>query len=626
MILEENSQGRDLQLIINSIPGGLFSCTMDEALTLQFMSEGFLSMIGYTQQQLREECHNSLKKLILEEDLKRTLQDVEEQMKLGNTKLIEYRVRCRDGKVIWLYDKGQRVTLENGEVGFYCIVIDITEQIETERELMLSLERHRIIMEQTNDIIFEWPFQGSGLSISGKWKEVFGSLPGALGEIPAHPNDLQRLLDLLKGSKTPGKRRLPDVDLRMKTVENDYKWYQLRITLQYDEKGHPIKYIGLLRDIDRDKRRTEKLMMKAERDELTGLYNRGAARRLIEYIMEDKMQGLHALLIIDLDNFKTVNDTKGHLYGDAVLANFAQRLKKIFRSSDIVSRYGGDEFIVFLNGIRKVEDAREKAEEILQITEKLSSELRENFPFTCSVGGAIFPEDAIDFKALFQKADTALYRAKEWGKNKAVFESAQEYAGHVGGMSTLHTAIDSERAPGGLENNLINSAFDLLYDAGDLEAALQLLMEIMGRQFSVSRVYIFEFSSDQKYFSNTFEWCNEGIVPEMDQLQNLPIDGYDNYMGNFDERGIFYCTDINQLPSSQREILGNQGIKAVLQCSISDGRLLKGFIGFDECGENRYWDKSQVLTLARCARIVGVFLSKLRMQERIEGYQKNPNR
>ena len=58
MILEENSQGRDLQLIINSIPGGLFSCTMDEALTLQFMSEGFLSMIGYTQQQLREECHN----------------------------------------------------------------------------------------------------------------------------------------------------------------------------------------------------------------------------------------------------------------------------------------------------------------------------------------------------------------------------------------------------------------------------------------------------------------------------------------------------------------------------------------------------------------------------------------
>ena len=71
----------------------------------------------------------------------------------------------------------------------------------------------------------------------------------------------------------------------------------------------------------------------------------------------------------------------------------------------------------------------------------------------------------------------------------------------------------------------------------------------------------------------------------MDQLQNLPIDGYDNYMGNFDERGIFYCTDINQLPSSQREILGNQGIKAVLQCSISDGRLLKGFIGFDECGE-----------------------------------------
>ena len=80
------------------------------------------------------------------------------------------------------------------------------------------------------------------------------------------------------------------------------------------------------------------------------------------------------------------------------------------------------------------------------------------------------------------------------------------YAGHVGGMSTLHTAIDSERAPGGLENNLINSAFDLLYDAGDLEAALQLLMEIMGRQFSVSRVYIFVFSSDQKYFSNTFEW------------------------------------------------------------------------------------------------------------------------
>lgn len=296
-----------------------------------------------------------------------------------------------------------------------------------ERELRLSLERHRILMEQTNDIIFEWRADTRELVLSSNWSNVFENLPDSslpirydLGFITdalhIHPMDAQRFLDAIQ---PPGddSMRLPDLDIRIRTRGGAYSWFQLRVSLQRDEEGRILRYIGLLRDIDAEKSRAVRLAIKAERDELTGLYNRRTAREMIEERLRQSPSGVHLLMILDLDNFKSFNDTRGHLYGDAVLTAFSDRLSRLFRSTDIVCRYGGDEFIVFLSSVNDATQALTCAQTVLLAARGVADELKDGV-FTCSIGLALYPHDAAGFEQLFQAADAALYRAKEKGKKQ----------------------------------------------------------------------------------------------------------------------------------------------------------------------------------------------------------------
>ena len=113
-----------------------------------------------------------------------------------------------------------------------------------------------------------------------------------------------------------------------------------------------------------------------------------------------------------------------------------------------------------------------------------------------------------------------------------------------------------------------------------MEKSINQLLEIVGRQVDVSRVYIFEDDEDGSISSNTFEWCKEGIQPEKENLQSIDMDSLDHYYDNFSEEGIFFCRDVSTLLTHQRMLLESQGIKSVLQCRIMDQGKPRGFIGF----------------------------------------------
>lgn len=163
----------------------------------------------------------------------------------------------------------------------------------------------------------------------------------------------------------------------------------------------------------------EKLARMAERDCLTGLFNRASARRRIEEYLNRATAEQAALLVIDLDNFKDINDHCGHLIGDEALCGMGELLQRVFRSSDVVSRVGGDEFIVFMPSISSARDVMGKAEIILDslAQKKSSGDLDENSCTTCSIGIALFPQHGKDYEELFSVADAAMYQAKESGKN-----------------------------------------------------------------------------------------------------------------------------------------------------------------------------------------------------------------
>ena len=239
---------------------------------------------------------------------------------------------------------------------------------------------------------------------------------------------------------------------------------------------------------------------------------------------------------------------------------------------------------------------------------------------SCSVGVALFPDHGTSYSELFQRADQALYMAKDKGKNGyAVYDSTDSYYFSHREDSAAVTKIDSDDQSSLANSNIVRYAFQRLYNSADITRTIGELLTLAGNQTNVSRVYIFENSPDNRTCSNTFEWCNQGVASQLEFLQNVSYEeDVPNLMAAFDENGLFYCPDITQLPADLYDILAMQNIKSILLCAIRDNGIFRGYMGFDDCEINRYWTKEQVNMLTYLAETIFVFLLKKRLEERFE--------
>lgn len=618
----------DLEVLTNNVPGGIFRCLDDEALTLQYVSDGFLKMLGYTRQEIKDLFQDSFRKMIDSRDRESIEKEVKRQMSLGNTKQIEYRILHKEHYSLWVLDKGQLIEdPQGGYPSFYCIIIDITEEKKVREELSLALERYDIIMDQTNDVVFDWDIRKDCLKYSRGLERII-TQPMPKNNIKEfiletcrplfYQADLPKLNRLL--DKIRNKSSYVEEELRLMNTHHQYCWWRLRVSVQFDKEDQPIRAIGIIIDIDQEKKHSQFLLNRSQEDALTGIYNKMTVQRQIKSILTqlDK-EKTHALMIIDIDNFKEINDRLGHLFGDAILSDIARRMKNVFHRHDIIGRIGGDEFIIFVKDGQDIEAIKSKAGQMIYEMHELQLNHDKQVPISCSIGIALVPKDGDDFKSLFQKADQALYHAKKAGKNQYAFydESIiKEYIGDTKVSSVVNETIDSNENNKVLSGQLTEYVFRVLYNSKNLSGAISSILEIVGLQFDVSRVYIFENVENDAFCMNTFEWCNEGVEPQIKSLKRVAYKDElgRNYMDNFNEDGIFYCTDIHQLPEYHYEVVAKQGIKSMLQCAIQDNGKFKGYVGFDECRQNRYWTQDQIETLVFISEILSVFLLKNRAE------------
>lgn len=388
--------------------------------------------------------------------------------------------------------------------------------------------------------------------------------------------------------------------------------------------GIPSFYsIGI--DITKERKQIEKLQHISEKDALTGIYNRAETERQIKKYSEKNLNVMGALFMIDTDNFKQINDTEGHMIGDIVLTEMASGMKKIMRDSDVVGRIGGDEFTIFMKNISSVKDAEKKAEELLYMFRHLFQKEKSFLKVTCSIGIAIYPKDGTTFKEIYARADKALYQAKNMGKNNYViynqdyFKELEEFD-----CSSLGTVIDSEKQYAEYPDNLTRYIFRMLYQTDDIDQAINMILEVVGKQFDVSRVYIFENTEDGRYTSNTYEWCNEGISSQMAYLQNSNYQDYEDYEKLFEDELVFYCRDIHTLSPKLEELFSSQGIHSTLQCAYKEDRVFSGFVGFDECTGLRLWSQEEISTLSLISQIISMFLQRKKnnkLNQQIQQYQ-----
>lgn len=184
------------------------------------------------------------------------------------------------------------------------------------------------------------------------------------------------------------------------------------------------EYIVCMRDITKWKDAAETLMYASEHDVLTGLANRALLEKIVNVSITQSQyrNQKFALMLLDLDGFKKVNDTLGHATGDEILIQTSNRLTKIVRSSDLVARLGGDEFVVVLTGLEDTVMIQSLASKILKsITSSFNTSKSSNIHLSTSIGISVFPEDGTDYESLLKHADIAMYKAKEQGKNRYLF-------------------------------------------------------------------------------------------------------------------------------------------------------------------------------------------------------------
>jgi diguanylate cyclase (GGDEF)-like protein len=218
-----------------------------------------------------------------------------------------------------------------------------------------------------------------------------------------------------------------DVVHRIQMGDGRIKYVHERAETCYNALGQPIRTIGTVQDITEQKAAEKKIAYMAHHDALTGLPNRALAKERMEHSIAYAVRsGLKtALLFLDLDGFKTINDTLGHSIGDAMLKTVAFKLKMCVRATDTVSRLGGDEFLVILSEIESDEDIVTIVTKILEEFESPVHVLNHFLSVSMSIGIAVYPEHGGDFDALLQKSDRAMYKAKESGKNTYRFFTEQ---------------------------------------------------------------------------------------------------------------------------------------------------------------------------------------------------------
>lgn len=618
-----------IETLTSNIPGGVQSCLPDENITMLYVSDGFLAMTGYSREDLRKRFNNQFSKLLTPSDWEQVHASILTQLLEDNIFELEYSISHKDGHDVWILDRGRRVFDKNGRPLLYCTLFDITELKNAQKKLIFQEERCRAALCATHDFVFVSDNSTFELAKGAdRWGKTIGTPPSNYAEAYAQGLGLCHADDANSFSETFSPERLLHAvvageqnvtsEYRLRILQsNQYWWFRATIVPFLDVNGCIDKLYGCISDINGRKQEERKILQVAQCDSLTGLYNKGFVEgEISNFLSGIGSQGTHALLIVDIDNFKTINDNLGHMFGDAVLTDVSSIIRKTFRSSDITGRIGGDEFIILLKDVLSVPDLLSaKANSICTNLHRTFSGEEQEYTISASVGIARFPLDGASYRELFRKADMALYTAKKQGKNQyCYYTDTAEIRGYGSTVPrTGLTDIAERSTTKSFQDDILSYIFELLYEARDIGSIVNIALGIIGRHYDVSRAYVFQNSNDDQMCSNTFEWCNDDIQPEQQNLQNIRYSEIGNYLSHYTQDGVFYCEDIHKLQQEDPnlyEILSRQEIRSVLHLAIFDEGKFKGYIGFDECSGKRLWTKDEIETLSILAKVLGVFLIK----------------
>lgn len=429
-----------LMNITNNINGGVIVLLPDEGFRITYANEGFLELIQYSKEEFDSLNNSSYTMYVHKDDLPAINDIVRKDCVQDQQISLRLRILRRDGTYIPTRFNGTVTLGENRSVELYCVIMDISQEADMLASLELEQKKHNLIIEKTNEIIYELDLDTNLIQVSDAFRAILGwtlskAFPtqdiGAWAKSwKVHPEDAGELSRMLHTSIVEKK---DDVcSIRLEDREGIYRWFRIAHYTMQGMKGEVLLIIGKITDIDQEMQEKLRLTEKSQLDTATGLYNKETFLYLCAQFLVNSPKSQSALLFLDLDHFKMINDLLGHITGDKAIMDAASKLDALFHDIAFLSRFGGDEFCLLIRDITEPE-LKARLQTALTALRHTYGDRQHTVTITASIGAALCGSHGATISELLENADKALYAVKENGKNNyMIYHEGIELKGYHG--------------------------------------------------------------------------------------------------------------------------------------------------------------------------------------------------
>lgn len=575
---------------------------------VEYVNDEFVRLMGYEN---RETTGIVQEELIYGKDMSLYEETLEQVVQKKNPVSQELRVKKTDGSLLWVEIRCSFFMYQN--VTPYLVVLfwDIDRKKKEELQQEFLNQKYELMEKISREYPFDLDVKNWTMLRTHRLMELRGDYEAEDVYYPVdeevmelYPPDREPFLEALR--KASREETEGSIDTRFRISREDeepkYLWFRTYYKSVKNAEGNIERIIGRCFDIDMDKT----LQDEVRRDPLTKLLNKIEVQREVDAFLTGKPEGVHILLLLDIDNFKGINDNFGHTFGDTVITDVASLIDGQFRTNDLVGRVGGDEFLVFMKNTT-LETAEEKAQTLCRILSKEYTGANVQYHISISIGIAVFGEHGDNYRELFEKADHAMYRAKKSGKNG--YEIARQT--DVGPIHSEMKAIEERRSIGEKENEFLAFAVSLMAHAKDLDGSLNMLLKRIAERYKLDFVAVFENDHPDKMMTMTncyapdYDFYDKSIFPRINaKIENL-------MPGDFvilDSEEVEEVSSLEQYLKSVSKVDMERTFTSVIGKYEYFGKHA-GEVIYLSFEKGKVWQKSELEMFQELTRMMAIFVS-----------------
>lgn len=581
------------------LPNGVIVVEVKDepTLALTYANVEHYKILGYDEPPTDREVKMYLKDFIWEEDKDWVLSDIQNAAKTNEKIDIEFRMKQKSGELKWARLFGQVMPTNFGTKLLYASLKDLSDIRQINDKLQLEKIVFHKITEISNELIFRLDMQTNIINFYGNKPEIFKDI-SVMENFPEcildkefiFEADIPIFLNMIECFKSGEDK---NIELRHRTNDGDFEWASIIYNMVKSDDGETLLVMGKFTSIHKQKL----FEAQAKIDLLTELYNKITTGIEVNDILTDFPRNEHILFIIDIDNFKAINDDFGHQFGDDVLRDVALTLKNSFRKNDIIGRIGGDEFVVLMKSCSDNEAIVDNAQKVCNLLQKVYVKDSNRNAISASIGIASYPYDGRSFEELYKMADRALYVTKRNGKNG--YTQYSDIIVNDNNQVMLSNNL-GRRNDDDIDAVILTTIFNLLHESENFKYTLHEVLQLLAKNLKVENCFIMESLEDESY-KTTYNWS---ISPKVNAIDDVCDKDYiSHFTKHKDLYNIFYTDDINEFES--KELVNSfkeKNVHSILLIQSSIGN--NGILGVYECKKRRVWTTRETKTLYAISKVI----------------------